>query len=177
MQVIGKTDIITVIQTAEEIMRRFKKLPEDIRPEEDGGYLAIMQRTPEISNIAYRWPLVVQIGTCADRLLIRSFNLAQEKCKRLYANSRDNGHISSWQSQFPGKGKYGGSVTHQKRDGASEVICGVSGLTALQDEASATVLCLTQRWINGHDAAKIRGISNNLLIEPLAKACQGLFIH
>jgi len=162
---IGGADLTSILYVARNVLLRFRNLPdESLIPKRTGGFLAILEETDRI----YRFPLVVQIGECVPELEIRAQQYAQEKCRRLHRMWKKKGHISSRQSRFPEKSKYGGGIIKGNITGA------FSGLTELEDEALITVIFIALGWINHKYAAKIISIGKNPFTKPLIDACSDI---
>ena len=164
-QLIGGVDVGSILYVARNVLQRFKDLSDEtLRPRESGGFLALM-----IENLAVEkayFPLIVEIGNCADHRLSSAHKSVQEKCRRLYREGKKTDHISSHQSRDHMHKKYGGGIISEE-----SVTGAFSGLSEPQNEAMITVIFLTLGWIGPEYAADIENISQNIFINPLIKAC------
>lgn len=168
-------EIGVISDVAEEIMRRFKDLPDkDLKLQETGGFLAILKATSR----DYIIPLVIEVADCAPSLEIQTQELVQENCRRLLKFRNEKGHITSWQSRNPEDKEYGGGITighyWTQVDYGGNLFGAFSGLPEHQNEALVTILFLTFNWISSGHIEKIIEISNNQFIRPLCQACDDI---
>lgn len=171
MQTIGGVPRDEVLSVAEEVMRKFLKLPENPKPERTGAYFTILDKN------TCRIYFVNEIGKCL--LSIDGFKYSQEKVGRLYERNLMLGHISAWQSRDRVKHQYGGAIiapTNSKglKEGHN-LIGGFSGIDEHSEEAILLVIWMIFRWITLEDARKITAISENKLLGPMLNVCDDLF--
>ena len=121
-------------------------LRENPKPYKKSGYLTIRRKSDG------RVIVLFEIGDCPQFKAKKYFELSMEKGGRLFHHP---GHVSSWQSRDPEKGRWGGAIA------TNELIVSFSGFTESLDEAAVLVFATFFGWISDKQAGKIAKISNN----------------
>lgn len=173
MQIIGGVPREEVLSVAEEVMQRFRKLPENTRPGRNGGYFTIKHKG---SGKRY---FINEIGECSSEMDRDCFHYVQEKTERMCVMRIMAKHVSAWQSRNREKHEYGGAiVAPEDSKGLKEgrdLVGGFSGTYEHSEEAILLVIWMIFRWMTLEDARKITAISENQLLEPMLNVCDDLF--
>jgi hypothetical protein len=151
--------ISNLITSAEHAVEVLVKLPDNPRPESNGGSLTIISQdeTPGCEIFPL---LVAPIGKLPPEKVNKYLTLSQEKAKRLHETPL---FWSSWQTRDLDKARYGGAVA-----GASCVFS-FSGLPEEADEALVLALAMSHDDLSWEKAEAILSISKNRLFKPLWK--------
>lgn len=165
--------VLNVIEVAEKVLERFLKLPENIWPDKNGGYLTLQR-----ISTGKRY-FVAEIGNSNPVTAEACFDFCQEKTNRTRHYAKHQGHFSSWQSRDFDQKKYGGAITAPSDSlgypEGRDLLTGFSGLKEPADEAVCLVTDCIFRWLVISDAMRIVQISQNHLFQPLVEACSDLF--
>lgn len=152
--------ISAIIDEAERLLGLVIDLPENERPERKGFYLCVRDRATGLIL------LLAPIGQFDDPKFARNCcRFAREKTERLLSHPD---HYASSQSANPELELYGGGVACQ----TVEVNVGISGLTAICDEAVATSLGLHFSWITPELTDHLVDLTKNKAITSLCRAAQ-----
>lgn len=151
---IGKDPIPVqrILDEARLIMNLFLDLPNNPKPERQGGYITIVDR--ETGQILF----VCKIGEIEDDAARDYFSFSQEKAGRLMLWPQ---HVSSWQSRDEKNKQWGGAIK------TFEFILSFSGLPELGDEAVMLLLAYSFNWINFDEMMNIAKISENPFVDAL----------